>query len=247
MQSTASAPAHRPPQRLPVLLSAIAGYIDSCTFLGLFGLFVAQVTGSFVVAGAQLVTHDPGFLIKVLAIPFFLLGGITTTVVVGTAIARGGSPNCWAFGLEGFLLLCFLLVGVTAAPFHAPGGLPETAAAFFGLAAMGVQSAQVRLLMHGVPSTNVMTTNTTLIAIEGTQMVLAWRRARGGNSEAAAQLNASGGRLLWLVSIAVGFLAGTIAGALAYRAFAFWSLLLPTAAMVSLALWVRSDTSLAAG
>jgi uncharacterized membrane protein YoaK (UPF0700 family) len=247
MQTSASALELRPPQRLPVLLSVIAGYIDSCTFLGLFGLFVAQVTGSFVIAGAQLVAHDPGFLIKVLAIPFFLLGGITTTVVVAAAIARGGSANCWAFGLEGFFLLCFLLIGVTATPFHVSGGLPETAAAFFGLAAMGAQSAQVRLLMHGVPSTNVMTTNTTLIAIEATQLVLSWGRTRGDNDgEIVARLNASRGRLLLLVSIALGFFAGTIAGALAYRAFAFWCLLLPTAAMVSLALWVRSDKSLAA-
>jgi hypothetical protein len=102
----------RDPQRVPVLLSAVAGYIDSCTFLGLFGLFVAQVTGSFVVAGAQWVTDDPGFLIKVLGIPFFLLGGVVTTVVVATATARGGSGYSWAFGLEGILLVCFLGIGV---------------------------------------------------------------------------------------------------------------------------------------
>lgn len=41
------------------LLSFVAGYVDGCTYLALFGLFVAQVTGSFVLTGAQLVTPSP--------------------------------------------------------------------------------------------------------------------------------------------------------------------------------------------
>jgi uncharacterized membrane protein YoaK (UPF0700 family) len=240
MRPTASILELRHPQKVPVILSAIAGYIDSCTFLGLFGLFVAQVTGSFVVAGAQLVTHDPGFLIKILGIPFFLLGGITTTIIVTAAIAHGSSAHCWTFGLEGFLLLCFLAIGVTAAPFHSPGGVAEIAAAFFGLSAMGVQSAQVRLLMNGVASTTVMTTNTTLIAIEATQMALAWRRARGSNDDdaAATRFTTARRQLLRLVSIALGFLGGTILGAFAYQIVGFWSLLLPTTAILLLTLWV---------
>ena len=43
------------PALTPMLLSFVAGYVDSYTYLTLFGLFVAQVTGSFVIAGAELV------------------------------------------------------------------------------------------------------------------------------------------------------------------------------------------------
>ncbi|MGD0533269.1 MAG: DUF1275 family protein [Methyloceanibacter sp.] len=35
------------PRPIPVVLSFVAGYVDSCTYLGLFGVFVAQVTGSW--------------------------------------------------------------------------------------------------------------------------------------------------------------------------------------------------------
>ncbi|MPZ39498.1 MAG: DUF1275 domain-containing protein, partial [Rhizobiales bacterium] len=35
------------------LLSLVSGYIDSITFLALFGFFAGQVTGSYVVAGAE--------------------------------------------------------------------------------------------------------------------------------------------------------------------------------------------------
>jgi hypothetical protein len=37
----------RPPAIIPPLLSFAAGFIDSFTVLALFGLFVAQVTGSY--------------------------------------------------------------------------------------------------------------------------------------------------------------------------------------------------------
>src|SRR5437867_2318246 len=63
----------RPPAVVPPLLSFTAGFIDSFTVLALFGLFVAQVTGSFVLAAAAIVTNEQGALTKLLAIPVFLL------------------------------------------------------------------------------------------------------------------------------------------------------------------------------
>jgi uncharacterized membrane protein YoaK (UPF0700 family) len=48
------------PRQIPVVLSVVAGYVDSCTYLGLFGVFVAQVTGSFVFAGASFISIEPG-------------------------------------------------------------------------------------------------------------------------------------------------------------------------------------------
>jgi uncharacterized membrane protein YoaK (UPF0700 family) len=239
MRPTASIPDLRNPRIIPVLLSVVAGWVDSCTFLGLFGLFVAQITGSFVVAGAQLIAHDPGFLIKVLGIPFFLLGGIATTIIVAVARGRGRATYGWTFGLEAILLAGFLVIGVSASPFRSPNGLAELATAFFGLSAMGVQSAQVRLVLKGVASTNVMTTNTTLIGIEATETALAWwhLRTTSADSDELARFTAARERLMQLVSIALGFLAGTILGAIAYQAMGFWSLGLPTAVVVLLALW----------
>jgi len=70
---------------VPVVLGFAAGYVDGCTFVTLFGLFVAQVTGSFVIAGAILVVREYGALIKVLAIPVFLLGGAVATALVSVA------------------------------------------------------------------------------------------------------------------------------------------------------------------
>ena len=85
------------PARMPVLLSFLAGYVDSCTFLALFGLFVAQVTGSFVLAGTLFVTHQHGAVIKILAIPAFFVAGVATTIIVRRMpwmLRISGEPRC---------------------------------------------------------------------------------------------------------------------------------------------------------
>src|SRR5882724_6385294 len=49
------------------LVSFIAGYVDTCVFVALFGLFTAQVTGNFVLIGAELVHHGVGIASKLLS------------------------------------------------------------------------------------------------------------------------------------------------------------------------------------
>jgi len=67
--------------------------VDGCTFVALFGLFVVQVTGSFVIAGAVLVLREHGALIRVLAIPVFLLGAAAATAPIAVpARARPAAP-----------------------------------------------------------------------------------------------------------------------------------------------------------
>ena len=84
------------PRPIPVLLSVVAGYVDSCTYLGLFGVFVAQATGSFVLAGTLFIKSEPGLLAKLFAIPFFFFAGMAVTVLVHS---MRGRPRA-SFGLE---------------------------------------------------------------------------------------------------------------------------------------------------
>jgi len=103
---------HPVPRIVPALLSFAAGYVDACTFLALFGLYVAQVTGSFVVAGAELVAHDEGFLIKILAIPMFFAAGVFTTILAEVLRRRGRSALVWTLALECALLAALLVLGL---------------------------------------------------------------------------------------------------------------------------------------
>jgi uncharacterized membrane protein YoaK (UPF0700 family) len=226
------------PARVPVLLSVLAGYVDSCTFLALFGLFVAQVTGSFVLAGTLLVTHQKGVLIKLLAIPAFFAAGVATTVIV-RRVARAQSALPVTLGLEAALLAGLFACWLRAGPFADPDAPAAVLASLFGLSAMGVQSASVRLLAKRYPSTNVMTTNTTQLAIDAADLAMTWRARRRSPHDAAVAAEHAGvkERLSVLAPIVLGFLAGTIAGAVAYTGLDLCCVLLAIAAAAGLAVW----------
>jgi uncharacterized membrane protein YoaK (UPF0700 family) len=206
-------PATKPPPAVPILLAVTAGFVDSCTFLGLAGFFVAQVTGSYVLVGAQPTAGWPG-AVAVLAAPAFFAGGVAATLaaIAGHAIAR--RPLAAALMLETLLLAAFAAVFAARPQAGAPA-IP-VAAALCGLAAMGVQSAAVRLLMRGTASTNVMTTATSQLAIEATQVASAWLGLRDGSPETARQVGESLQRLRNGVPLPLAFLFGTLIGAVGF-------------------------------
>jgi len=230
------------PAIVPPLLSFTAGFIDSFTVLALFGLFVAQVTGSFVLMAAAAVRHEQGVLTKVLAVPIFLFAGMMTTFVAVTLERRGRAPLPWILGLECAVLTAFLLVVLMGAPLADAGAASVVAASLLGLFAMGTQSATVRLLMQNVASTNVMTTNTTHIAIDATELLLAWhaRRRAPADAAVAAAYDAARGRFAALCPIILGFLAGTAVGTLAFVTTGVWGLLLPLTIMYGIFVWASA-------
>ena len=228
------------PRIVPALMSFTAGYVDSCTFLALFGLYVAQLTGSFVLVGTETVVHDAGAAIKLFAIPAFGLAGAVTTVLVRNSRARTALPATLA--LEAALLAGLLVSWRIGTPLTGRGDAAVICASLCGLAAMGVQSALVRLLVKGCPSTNVMTTNTTLFCVDATDLVIAWRahRRAPGDAAAAAAYAQVRERFALLWPIVLGFVIGTAGGALAYARLDLWCLLLVIALVSALALWART-------
>jgi uncharacterized membrane protein YoaK (UPF0700 family) len=227
------------PRPIPIVLSFVAGYVDSCTYLALFGVFVAQVTGSYVIAGTQYVRIEPGAAAKLLAIPSFFLAGVAVTVLVHSLRERPRTGLAWSLGVECLLLLGFLAAGLAGMPFPGPDAPGAIVALLLGMAAMGAQSALVRLLMRGVASTNVMTTNTTLLAINAAEMLLSWIECRKADpSEASnARYRQARRELAALLPLAFGFLAGTAFGAVAYITVGLSCVLLAILPVGSLALW----------
>ena len=107
-----------PPPWMPATLATIAGFVDACTFVGLFGLFVAQLTGSYVVAGASMFTPGWPEATVLLAVPMFFAGGVAATLVATIAGANGLPALAWALGLETALLAGFAAIMVSIARYR---------------------------------------------------------------------------------------------------------------------------------
>jgi uncharacterized membrane protein YoaK (UPF0700 family) len=236
MQPPRSIAVSRP---IPILLSVVAGYVDSCTYLGLFGVFVAQATGSFVIAGTEFVKSEPGALAKMLAIPSFFLAGMAVTVLVHPLQDRPRVALTRSLGVECLLLVGFLTACLAGTPFRGPDAPVAIIALLFGMAAMGAQSALVRLLMRGVASTNVMTTNTTMFAITAAEILLGWfeRRKAGPPRASNADYTRVRHEFAALLPLGLGFFAGTALGAIACITMGLPCLFLAILPVGGLALW----------
>jgi uncharacterized membrane protein YoaK (UPF0700 family) len=206
------------PRWVPPILSFVAGYIDSYTFLALFGLFVAQVTGSFVTAGAELVTHDFGIAGKVIAVLAFLAAAALTAGLIGFAHERGRDALPWMLAFETVLIAAFCFLMLAGPPLTGTDDWRGILAGLFGAMAMGTQSVIVRLLLRGIPQTNVMTGNITQLGIETTELLLAWRRRARDPSdlENARRFVNARKRLSVVLALAIGFILGAACGAVAF-------------------------------
>ena len=237
---------HVPLQKtMPMLLSFVAGYVDSYTYLALFGLFAAQVTGSFVIAGAELVHHDSGVVGKLLAIVAFVAAAAITAALIALARERGHAPMPWMLALEAVLLAAFVAIILFGPKVAGAGDWHGIIAGLLAACAMGTQSVLVRLLMRGIPQTNVMTGNMTQLGIAITDIIVARRRfARSSHdTSAVAHYHAVRDQLLVVLSVAAGFLVGAAAGAVAFVAIGISGALLAVAIVVVLALWALGRES----
>lgn len=227
------------PPLVPALLSFVAGFVDIYTFLALFGLFVAQVTGSFVTAGAELVTHDIGITGKVLAIVAFLFAAALAAGLIGFIRNLGWNGLPWMLGFETLLLGIFSFLMLANPAVASAGDRHGILAGLFGAMAMGTQSVIVRLLMRGIPQTNVMTGNMTQLGIETTSLLLAWHRcARNPTDlENEKEFAAARARLLVVLAITTGFLLGAVFGAVSYANAGLAGVPLAVVIVGGLALW----------
>ena len=227
------------PRLVPLLLSFVAGYVDIYTFLALFGLFVAQVTGSFVTAGAELVTHDVGVAGKMIAVIAFIFAATLTAALLTSAHERGRAVLPWMLALETALLAVFTVIMLAGPPIKGPADWHGIIAGLFGAMAMGAQSVIVRLHMRGIPQTNVMTGNMTQVGIETAALLFAWRRhaKNRADHDRAIEFAAVRSRLFVVLVIAVSFLLGTAAGAVCYAQVGLAGAPVAVVIVAALTLW----------
>jgi uncharacterized membrane protein YoaK (UPF0700 family) len=232
----ADVPAKLPAPALPAeraqtcALSFTAAYVDTCVFVGLFGLFTAHVTGNFVLIGSELVHASGDVWPKLLAFPAFILA-VAAAVKVAEALERRHRARVPTLL---YMEAALLLAACTAVTVRRPEHATDAAALIGGMiaaAAMGMQNAMMRIELAALPSTTVMTVNVTQSVID---VVTLLSRSDAAKREEARR------RFSRMWPPLVAFTAGAAGGALGYALAGFGALLIPSVLCLALgALWQR--------
>jgi uncharacterized membrane protein YoaK (UPF0700 family) len=152
------------------LLSFVAGYADTSTYVCANRLFSAHVTGNFVVFVYSVLTNPgPSVWQNLLAFPVFV-----TAVVVSSIIVQHSHFPGKILRLEGLLLLVVGIAAIIARSAGLQNNLFIFCSALTIVAAMGLQNAFGKLYPHTTYSvTTIMTGNVTQFTLELMQKMTA--------------------------------------------------------------------------
>jgi len=230
MNTTAAAvqdpPAAPRDTQVSTLMAFTAGFVDTCGFVALFGLFTAHVTGNFVLIGATLASSRPGILAKLLAFPVFILAVAATQAFLHRCKRNGRDPARAVLLAQAAFLALFLGVGVWGSPVQDPDALLTILIGMFGVAAMAIQNVASRTVFAHHAPTTVMTGNVTQTVMDAVEV------AYGADAAPAKA------RLRKMLPPVFGFAVGAIAGGLGFAGVGFWCLGLPLLAILRVA-WYR--------
>lgn len=201
-----------------LLLTIIAGYCDTVTFVAAGSIFSAHVTGNFIVFAYQFVKgSDMNAWIKLLTFPVFILA-----VITGGQIARKVVNHYKILFLEGvFLLLAGILVAVLDYN-EMFSHIMMYFVVMMTVFAMGLQNAFGKLYAketHG--PTTMMTGNVTQASLDFGMLL------KSGFSDADAMTS-----LKKQLILIIGFLIGCFLGAYAGKYFGLVTLIFPGLAMM---------------
>jgi uncharacterized membrane protein YoaK (UPF0700 family) len=210
------------------LLGAIAGFVDGVTFLTLFGLFTANMSGNAARLGATTGEGDwSAALTRLVPIVVWIIVVIATVVVIEVR-GRGQARSLRRLLLlEATLLTVFMVLGSVLLD---AGDIEPQSLAFYGLAvvgavAMGIQTSALRRVDGKV---SVHTTFVSgMIVNLGEDVVAA---VRGDDPAAVARARMHGLVVVTLIS-------GAALGALLLGELELWCVAVPVLTLLGLATW----------
>lgn len=203
---------------ITLLLTMIAGYCDTVTFVAADSIFSAHVTGNFIVFAYQIIKgSDIHAWIKLLTFPVFIVA-----VITGGKIALKSTNRYTVLFWEGIILVAS---GIASYVFGYLNNFSEWTLYTVAMAtvfAMGLQNAFGKLYAketHG--PTTMMTGNVTQASLDLGNLLKKGIK----DPEVIASFKKQ------LVTI-IGFLSGCFLGAIAGKLFGLGTLLLPGVAMI---------------
>lgn len=231
---------------LALVLALTAGCVDAVSYLVLWKVFTAHMSGNSVASAVSAGLGETSHAMhRAFAIPIFVLG-VALGAALSEALARSGVRRIFtvAVTLEASLLLVFLLWG--GALLHDGVIPPEPAWRFYLLIAvvtlaMGVQNATLRRVGSVTVRTTYISGMLTNFAEQSVQYLFWLRdhwRAHRGHLAVLLRLSrqqSSFRHLCLQGSIWVVFALGAILGVAATLRWGLVSLLLPVACLVAIA------------
>jgi uncharacterized membrane protein YoaK (UPF0700 family) len=201
-----------------LLLTIIAGYCDTVTFVAADTIFSAHVTGNFIVFAYQMIKgYDLHAWVKLLAFPIFI-----TSIIIGGWIASKTSYKYKLLLWEGTILMISGLVACMFSFFHEFSTWLMYLVAMLVVFAMGLQNAFGKLYSKETYGpTTMMTGNVTQASLDLGNLL-------------KTHFNNLGARLSFkkqLVTIC-GFLAGCCLGAVAGKNWGLGTVMIPGFAMI---------------
>jgi uncharacterized membrane protein YoaK (UPF0700 family) len=213
------------------LLAFAAGFVDTCGFIMLFGLFTSHVTGNFVLIGASLAESRPGLYAKLLAFPAFMVVVAITRLYLLHCERRQRDATRPLLVAQMTFLALFLATGVIASPIRDADAPFVILIGIFGVAAMAIQNAASRTIFAAQAPTTIMTGNTTQVVMDLVELSL-----RPDATQAKARLHK-------MVPPVIAFAAGAVASGLSVAWVGFWSLLCPLLAIAFVCVTYRRPAS----
>ncbi|OXA78404.1 YoaK family protein [Flavobacterium frigidimaris] len=201
-----------------LLLTMIAGYCDTVTFVAADSIFSAHVTGNFIVFAYQIIKgSDLHAWVKLLTFPVFIFA-----VIVGGRIALKATNRYTILFWEGLILVLSGIAVYTFGFFEIISQWTTYTVAMTTVFAMGLQNAFGKLYAketHG--PTTMMTGNVTQASLDLGNLL------KNGVKDPEILLSFK----KQLVTI-MGFLVGCFLGAVAGKFFGLGTLILPGTAMI---------------
>ena len=210
-----------------LLLTMIAGYCDTVTFVAADSIFSAHVTGNFIVFAYQIIKgSDVHAWIKLLTFPIFIFA-----VIVGGRIALKSTNRYTVLFWEGVILVLSGLAAYVFGYLDIYSEWTMYTIAMTTVFAMGLQNAFGKLYSketHG--PTTMMTGNVTQASLDLGSLI------KNGMKDVESLLSFK----KQLVTI-IGFLTGCFLGAVAGKFFGLGTLVLPGLAMIICYLYHRKN------
>ena len=213
-----------------VLLAYTSGFVDTLSFIALFGLFAAHITGNFVLIATSLAEMDHGLWMKLLAVPVFIASAVATRIFIIRCEQNRRDAAKHVLIAQAPLLATFITVALASPPFERGDQPLALLTSLLAAAGMAIQNTASRTFLRTLPPTTVMTGNLMQIIVDAVDLV-----------HGHEPLDAKRARLARLVPMVLAFIVGTLCGAIGYTSVGFASLVVPIVAVRALSGLVKSS------